>query len=939
MYFFNTIEDVLAKKKLSLGKLTIWETPNKGIEITSRFMGFSLKGNPETTEPVEETYELIAATSDNSADHEPPEEENPPVGGESSCQDPLEEDCPSDSIQEEKALENKRPVKRIYSFFKFIFAFSLICLVVFVTYSNVLLTPPATYFPWGSDTWGHLYKAEFLFHQIQQGDFFPQFDASWYNGNQPFRYWAPLPYYLLALIRAISGDIFHAGIFYIFVCALFGGVSWLFFAKRMGLWPATLAGIVWTVWLDNVRVAFSEGNLPRVLATALLPLLIIAYMRVLDKRKAYFGIIATVVLVQLAVLSHAMIAAVFLIGLALFTLFYRVFHGCRLRDGARGILVLLVGVLSSGWWLLPSLSGGITGLDPEAVKNAIQFIPANVSLNPMYRFANWETFYWGVSLIVAGVVTFLTWRSKPAWAKSLAACGAILVLITFPLVRPVYISLPFSNLLWPLRFSSVAALAFLASSMAFHKPELRRGLLKSSYVTGSLIVGLFAILFVDSLLSMRLLAYTGGQPDRLEKVAQVLQTEPGWRVETLDLSTLGSAPSYLFSTSPKLEQVFGWAWQGAETAQNIMLLNSSFETQHYPFLFGRSEELGTTDLVVKDDAVKDAGTFASAAASAGYRRQATIDGVSIWHGGSGPYLVAKDYNCLAIGKYASIVAMQFPSVEIGGSNNLNDYSLDDLKKYPEIVLTGVEWRVKSAAEKVIADYVSSGGRVVIDLAGMPNDVLSKQPEFLGVSGETATLQGQLEINTGAKTVLLQPFSEQYPQWKSFIPQGLDGVEMSTTYYGNTAPIFGYKLVNGQKVWFLGGNLIYHSYLTGDPVALKLESEQLALQTEFTGLDINYLTDYKTTRTGYVMKYHSDNSFAAVMPVAALDGMNAAIDGTPSPLGKHENLVQLDLPAGDHTISLSLKKTPIFYWGEAISLFSLFVLAAAIVYLRIKRVDV
>jgi hypothetical protein len=36
--------------------------------------------------------------------------------------------------------------------------------------------------------------------------------------------------------------------------------------------------------------------------------------------------------------------------------------------------------------------------------------------------------------------------------------------------------------------------------------------------------------------------------------------------------------------------------------------------------------------------------------------------------------------------------------------------------------------------------------------------------------------------------------------------GLDQVDMEFNYYGNQAPVYGYKLVNGKKVWFLGSNL-------------------------------------------------------------------------------------------------------------------------------------
>ena len=45
----------------------------------------------------------------------------------------------------------------------------------------------------------------------------------------------------------------------------------LLFSRRYGLFWATLGGVFLVLMPDNLRVAFAEGNLPRVLASALLP--------------------------------------------------------------------------------------------------------------------------------------------------------------------------------------------------------------------------------------------------------------------------------------------------------------------------------------------------------------------------------------------------------------------------------------------------------------------------------------------------------------------------------------------------------------------------------------------------------------------------------------------------------------------------------------------
>lgn len=925
LYIFNQLEDALSAIGLALGKLTVWETPTKGIEVTSRYAGFDAltAGSEERVEKTAGQYGEVAATSDSGTAVAATGEEK--AKGQAGAGTPME------------------GAVRSYRFCQYAASFVVIVFTAVIAYYSVLIPAGEDRYPWGSDTWGHLFKAEFLYQEILKGNFYPQFTEYWYNGSQPFRYWAPLPYYLLAFLRWLTGDIFVAGSYFIFVCALFGGLSWLFFAGRMGLWPSTMSGAVWTIWQDHVRVAFQEGNLPRVLATALLPVLFFAFLQLLEKRKALSGAAATAVLVHLVVLCHAMISAVYCISLSMFAFFLWVFRGCRFRELLLGTLVLAGGVASASWWLLPGLTGGITEINAEAVKSAalsgvasLSFVPAAVSLDPLYRFTSREVFYWGISILLALLVTLATWRAKPPWAKSLAVCGTILVLITFPSMRLFYVLLPLSHLLWPLRFTSFAALALLASGFTFQLPEGKRVRFLKSYRAAALLsAGLFAVILVDCLFSLRLLVFTTTKSFNLMQSSDFLKGTPGWRVATIDLSRLDSPPSFVYSLVNRREQVFGWAWQGAVTSSNIVLLNTGLEMQYYPFLFRSCLYLGATDMIVLDKMVGKPEDFQEAAERAGYRRQAKFDSISVWHRDDRPYLVEKRNRGIVIGKHAGIIALQFPELEMGSSIYIDDYQLDELQKHNLIILAGAEWRSKAKAEETVTRFAASGGRAFIDLAGMPQNVLARQPEFLGVYGEPVTLKGGLEVSGRGRSFTLQPFSPAIPLWKSYVPLGLDEVELEFIYYGNRAPVYGYKYIGGARVGFLGGGITYHAFLTGDPVASKLVKDIFNLRSEYTPNPVLPLLDYRAGEDGYAMSYYSDHDFEAVVPVAAIDGIRVQIDGEPRPPGKFENLLQLDLPAGGHRIVISIEKTPVYRWGAVLSLTSVFLMVVALLYARKK----
>jgi len=913
MYFFNCLEDALRLIGLDLDKMTLWETPTRGIQVTTRNTLFD--DLTETSGEAQENWiaqQQAAPTKDTVSKRESwfgRMQLNPAA----------------------KLIPRRpNPDHPVNSWQQYAVAICILSVATFLIYHNILFAPFDQRYPWGSDTWGHLFKADYLYNQILQGNYYPQFTEYWYNGVQPFRYWAPLPYYVLAFFEAVTGDIFTAGNIYLVTCAFLGSMSCLMLSRYMGIWPAIMVALLWLVWQDNVRVAFSEGNVSWVLATAFLPSLFISFLKVMGTKKSYLAIIATVILIHIAVLSHAMIGAVYFLCFSWFLFFLWIFGGCSLKEGILGVFILLVGVGTSAWWLLPSLTGGISGLDVDAVKEAIQFVPASISFNPLYRFSYPENFYWGISIIFAIVVSIITWRSKPAWAKSLTICGIMLVIFTFPFMKPIYTVMPLCHLLWPLRFTGFAAFALMVAAFTFNLPEFRQNWMKSTYTTGLIIFGLFAVFMVDCLFSVNLLVHTSTNRYSVLQSINILKKNPGWRVAAIDLSQLGSAPSYAFSQAAGMEQIFGWAWQGAVTSRNIMLLNTGLEFKYYPFLFRSCVDMGATDLVVKNDVLKDRVSFYQAAIAAGYKHQETLDGISIWHSVDYPYLVEKRPIALVIGRNAGTITLQFPNAEMGSSYNIDKYTIEQLKQYPLVILSGTSWTSKTNAEKLITDYVNSGGKVVIELAGMPENVLAKQPEFLGVYGEPVTMRAQIALNRQGQDIFLQPFSDKTPEWKAYVPMGLDEIDISFSYYGNKAPVYGYKLINGKKVAFLGFNIPYHSFLTYDPNALNLIKEIFGLQPGYTPERLIPLKDYQASNRGYSMTYHLDRDINAILPIAALDGIQVQLDGVPCNAGRYENLLELKLPAGDHKIDILFEKTPVYKWGAGMSGLFTFILISVLV---------
>lgn len=843
----------------------------------------------------------------------------------------------------------------------------LILLLALWVYWPLVRAVPGFYYPWGSDSWAHLLKAELLYRRLSGGDVYPQFFAGWYNGVQPFRYWGPLTYYLLAGLRWVTGDVFLAGNLYVLLTAAFGGVSWLLFRGYLGPWGAVASGALWTMWADHVRVALSEGNLPRALTTALLPLTTYLFLRLLDGDVRPDTIAGCALIFATLVLSHAMMAAVTAISLAFFAILYAWYGGTGLRQLVRALTVVGAGILLPGWWLLPGLTGGILGIDPQAAAQVATFTPFTVSFDPFMRATNPELFYWGPSLLLVGAAVLLTWRHRPASARAAFIWGLACVLFSLPTFRFVHEVLPLGNVLWPERFASAAAVAFLLAAFAQlprwdlarpwggsrvpHRPGAardeaallpaagtreRRGVLLRWGLTTLVVLALA----LDMSGSFRLVA--AGPPSVWPLLtSRDLATTTGWRVATVDLSRLGSAPSFWFWERGGREQVFGWAWQGAATAANLVWINTAIGQHRYGFALDRLVELGATDLVVKKDAV-DMDAFAAAAAAFGFRPQVDRGPARVFHRELEPYLLPRSYEAIAIGRAAPNWAMMFPGVEVGRSSCLDDFTRQELERYRTIILSGFSWRKKVRAEALAAGLAAAGKRVVVDLTGVEKEVLSKRAYFLGVYAEPMSVQGGLDLTGAWGHLRLAGFTTEEGVWEAFNLQGLDEETVFTHYLGERATLLGFKDVGGGKVCFVGANIPFHAFQTGDAAGLALLGDVTGLSPhgwpDRTPLPI---TSYRPDARGVSLtfevpedRYPHGGSF--IVPVAALDAFSITLDGRPVPVSTVHNLLAVDVGPGSHRLRAEVTHTPGQVPGLTVSVAALLLVASLAVRLPLAK---
>ncbi len=799
---------------------------------------------------------------------------------------------------------------------RLLLAAAIIVAVAVVVYRQVVFPPdPAVRYPWSSDTWGHLIKAEYLLEQVRQGHWYPDLFPYWYSGQQMLRYYAPLPYYILMALLLVTGDVFTAGNWFLFLAALAGGLSMLLFARWHGLGWATVGGVLLVLLPDNLRVAFAEGNLPRVLAAALLPAAFYFLLDLLSSsRPRAYSFLGLAGLVSLIVLSHAMMGAIFSACMVLFALVYWVLARASFGSVRRAVLGILAGVLLSGWWLLPSLTGGITDLNVEAASEALARFPWSVSFNPTLRASNREAFYAGASFLLALGLALACWRRLDALSRTLLVVGSITLLVSSTLLNDLYNSLPFHQLFWPLRFMSFSGFVMVLASVALLRTAWRASGPRQESAGRFLALGLIFLMALDFWQSVPL-AHTREAPRETEQVAHMLRDSRGWRVAVADLSRLGSAPSYLFSAVGGREQVYGWAYQGAATALLLARVNQAMEKGFPAYAVDRLQRLGADDVVVLNGLPLPG--FRQGLEAAGYRRAFHGQQMDAYHRDGVPRAYRADTSVLAIGTGGQDLSLLFPAVLAASSPTLDSYDVEFLAQFDTLVLAGFDWRSKARAEEMVEELAARGKRVIIDLTGTPLDSLSRTPRFLDVYGEPVLLSSPPLLLLGDGPRRLQPFDPTYDPWLAFVPQGLDNRELSFDMQSVQGAVIGTRRLGDGQVTFLGLNLVFHAVLTRDPLAIQIVEGLLGVPpSQAPPLEWLPMRDYSASQSGYRFSLDVPGEGFYLLPLARHAGTAVYVDGEPVPSVAVEALALVKLPAGQHQVEVRSLRTSIYRAGLA-----------------------
>ncbi len=822
------------------------------------------------------------------------------------------------------------PPRRLVFLAQIVSVLFLSLVIVFSLYGLWKPVSAEQNYPWGSDTLGHLLKAEILQQEIQQGNWYPVNFPYWYNGMQPFRYHPPLPYYLLVGINLFTGDMLDAGHWFVILTALITGLSFLLFARWTGWLPAVIGGLAVALSPEYLRVVLAEGNLPRALASAFLPALTYCVIRLMTGQGNRWHGMATALLVAAAILSHAMMGAIFGLCLTGVVIIHAFLGKPPLRHTLLALSSMAIGLALSAFWFLPSLKGGISDINPQAMTEALLTFSLGTYLDPLLRFGQREIIYLGLSLVLVLFAGLFHPSSRRPIPMTFLIVGALSVLVSTPGFNDLFKGLPAHELFWPIRFLGFSVLA-LAIPLTF----LLKGLIEHP-VRKFLLFPIVILLTADFFPSSQLLAFRRPVSQDIDQVAEILASNGhGWREATLDFSRLGSTPSYFFSADTSQEQVFGWAYQGSCTARTVSALNEAIQGGNVSVALDMLDILGADDLVVlKSDLGLD--HLAAILPDSGFQQTWESSSLALYQRAGGPRALVIQPQVLGIGPGAYNFAILLPALLPGDSQYVDDYDLAFLSKYPYLVLSSFDWHERRAAESLLLAYLEQGGQVVVDLTGAPDDPLAREPRLFDVYGEHVQFYSEpVQIITQDDPDTLLPF--QIQPWQAVVPQGdlVDVVQFS--YHDVTGTALGYQEVGEGRIWFVGLNIPYHTLLTGDPLGISIIERPFSLETHATSITGTIpLENYLPDEQGYTFDYTLQAQEELLIPIAACDGTTVEVDGAPATVHPLYNLISITAPAGTHHIEISFSPTGVFWLGAVLSLTGLIFGIVGLFYWKGKR---
>lgn len=674
-------------------------------------------------------------------------------------------------------------------------------------------------FPFGQDAYIVLGKAEYLYGQLSMGRLAPMYMENWYNGYQFFVTSPPIAYYLLVLFRYMTGDLQWAYCCFIGFALVLGAIGWMLIGKKWkNLLNGVLAGTIWILMPAILQKYVFYGTPLFLLFMAVVPYVVLVLERCCEYGRIW-DYIWMGFLFFILILTDTFYCFLLFIAFSV----YGIFYGHRLHKMLNAIKAVLaggIGILFTGPWLFVAVHNGALStvklLDESFTVSLFLLLTACLGLllgNRRSRIAFWCGFlFWGLSacskLPFAENIPLGLYAVNSFYAV-VSACFFLLALIQWRESRAIVRIVIFVLL--------VAGGVWQSRDWVLEKSD-------TSYES----------------------CYREIQENGLLEAVDLTDS----RMLYLELDSENSFLSYYVSSRGKgISSTCRIKDQNAKIEENMLQMENALYNGYYTYVFDRAFEGGYDTVVIgknelyleKNDKMEK---MLDSAEKIEYNLINETDSYLIFHrfnmvvtaaqaGNNGDNKkavekepdshnkacgIATEYKGIAIGKSAVEIAMLFPAYEEGVSDNIEDYTVEELSGYEKVILMGFTYNLRERAEDMIRELADMGVQVYIDMSQAPIDPINNRRELLDVSGQVITFEEKFHsLIYKGKIKDSGTFLSGNSKWDTVYLDNLDEVEGYSWVGGKRLAFCGTK----GRIHFLSMNLIYHGVETGDEEILSI----------------------------------------------------------------------------------------------------------------------
>jgi len=833
-------------------------------------------------------------------------------------------------------------------------------------FSN-LLFESNSFFPQTSDGMGHMAKVRYLAECLSKREF-PSWFPYWYNGSTFTQYYPPLSYWILAPIYIIAKNAMLVFKIYCFMMIFVGGIGvWYFCRVYIGRWCGLFGSITYCLQPFILRALLSAGAVAQGPIIALTPWYLIALLS-FGKNPTPRKFIPCTILCALMILGHPnttfMMCFCIVIVLFVFVLLRKI----TLQNYFYIILsIIFAGILTAFWSLV-----GVTGLENPGIPYLLQEAAINYSATfSWFTSLNSGYFFFAIPVSVGSIIATIIFAYRASYRLAFdnewyyiffsIIITLFTIIFSFGLNLPIFEYLPLAGSLVAGRIlaltSTTGAIlcAYLIFMIQRSAKEKRQSINILAFITCFFVIG--AILFYMNPYKS---IYHSIKEDSFSKMFP--ENKVGSNFEKGRYTYIGAVDcsETYFPISHDYNISDGWNIEGTphnRAIWNHILANPSdnfdYVAKNLAFWNVRFALMSEEFETVADELEKDYD----------FKFEYARDNNNFYISDApSSYFLTDKRNALILGAGSPGLAIEFPYLVYEQRDDITDYSLKELEKYRVIYLCepAVETlQDKKNIEAIVEELIDRGIIVII---------------------EPTIAKGYAVFNVAVSDVLLEDSPIIKKQSASQINSSADNIEVDESmkfgramfgldevYYrlvqnndrlGND--IIGAKKVGDGEVVFIGKHL--SQYLKAvyarnwgvpdvDSGYPECSDEVKALFEDiFSTYGVNKdfwpdpfsVNNAKWNYKGVDFDYTTQKAQEMTLSVTYAPRWKATLDGKPIEVGQRENLITLDLPAGDHGVKLVYGLTKYGIAGYVISfvgllLFILFIVYYDIILYRFRQI--